>query len=248
MNYFLFILVALVGFSSNGLADQIQDKPFAVVELFSSEGCSSCPPADLLIRKLTAWARQNNEPVYPLIFHVDYWNYLGWDDVFSSSQFTHRQYAYAQVFKDQGVYTPQMIVNGRDAFVGSDQQRLQNDLNQELTIPAKVLLNISFTKLDKQIIVSYSAQGFLDGDMINFALVERGLSSQVTAGENAGRTLHHDNIVREFQSKPLTQGISQVEMPLDKISDITRSSVIVYVQNPQTMLIEAAKQLDLKNG
>src|SRR5207244_447517 len=95
-------------------AAQSQDKSFAVVELFSSEGCSSCPSADLLVSRLTTWARKNNRNVYPLIFHVDYWNNLGWRDVFSNQEFTQRQRNYAQIFKEQGVYTPQMIVNGSD--------------------------------------------------------------------------------------------------------------------------------------
>ena len=189
------------------LADQIQDGPFVVVELFSSEGCSSCPSADLLVSKLTAWARQNHEPVYPMIFHVDYWNNLGWRDVFSRAEFTQRQNNYAQIFKDQGVYTPQMIVNGSDAFVGSDQGQLQKDLNRELSMPASVILRISLIKRDDQIIVKYSSEGFSNGDVVNIALVERGLSTQVTAGENAGRTLHHDNVVREFQTRTLSQGI-----------------------------------------
>ena len=122
--------------------------PFVVVELFSSEGCSSCPSADLLVSKLTAWARQNNEPVYPLIFHVDYWNNLGWRDVFSRPEFTQRQTTYAHIFRDQGVYTPEMIVNGSDAFVGSDQEKLQKDLDRELSMPASVTLHISFVKQD----------------------------------------------------------------------------------------------------
>src|ERR1700733_10643146 len=107
MRHSLFILAALllVMTSRMASADQPQDGPFAVVELFSSEGCSSCPPADLLVSKLTAWARQNNEPVYPLIFHVDYWNSFGWRDVFSSNEYTQRQNNYAHIFKDQGVYT-----------------------------------------------------------------------------------------------------------------------------------------------
>src|ERR1700693_2797242 len=100
MRYFLLILVALVGPSSMGIAGQSQGGPFAVVELFSSEGCSSCPAADLLMSKLTAWARQNNEPVYTLIFHVDYWNGLGWRDTFSSHEFTQRQNDYGRIFKD----------------------------------------------------------------------------------------------------------------------------------------------------
>jgi len=248
MIYYLLLLVALIGFSPIVLADQGQDAPFVVVELFSSEGCSSCPSADLLVSKLTAWARQNNEPVYPLIFHVDYWNNLGWRDVFSSPAFTQRQNDYARVFKDQGVYTPEMIINGSDAFVGSNQQQLQKDLDSELSMPASVILHISLIKQESnQIIVKYSAEGFSDGDVINMALVERGLSTEVTAGENAGRTLHHDNVVREFQSIPLTKAASQIKIPLNKISDTTQASVIVYVQNPQTMLIEAAKQQDLEN-
>ena len=125
MRFFLSISLVLFLSPSLSLADTSKDASFAVVELFSSEGCSSCPAADLLVSKLTAWARQNNEPVYPLTFHVDYWNNLGWRDVFSRSEFTQRQAAYARIFKDQGMYTPQMIVNGSEAFVGSDQPRLQ---------------------------------------------------------------------------------------------------------------------------
>jgi len=245
MRRFLFILVASMGFSLAALADQFQDRPFVVVELFSSEGCSACPSADLLVGKLTAWARQNNKPIYPLIFHVDYWNNLGWRDVFSRSEFTQRQNNYAQIFKDQGLYTPQMVINGSDAFVGSDQTQLENALNRELSMAAGVILHIGLTKKDGQIIVKYSADGFSKGDVLNMALVERGLSTDVTAGENAGRTLHHDNVVREFQMIPLTKAVSQARMSLNRIADTSQASVIVYVQNPQTMLIEAARQEDV---
>jgi len=245
MRYFLLFFIFLTGFASAVLAQQAQDKPFVIVELFSSEGCSSCPPADLLISQLTAWARKNNEPVYPLIFHVDYWNYLGWRDVFSRAEFTQRQYAYSRIFPNQGVYTPQMIVNGSDAFVGSDQEHLQSDIDRELIKPAKIVLNISFTKQDKQIALNYKVEGFSKGDVINIALVERGLSTSVTEGENAGRVLHHDNIVREFQTIPLIQEDSQAEISLEKVSNMAQASVIVYVQDPRTMLIESAKQVDL---
>jgi hypothetical protein len=248
MRYSLFILLALISFSSIVSAEDSPNSPFVVVELFSSEGCSDCPAADLLVSKLTAWARENKEPIYPLIFHVDYWNNQGWRDVYSSHEFTQRQGEYARIFKDQGMYTPQMIVNGSDVFVGSNQAQLQKDMNRELTIPAPVALRINLTKQGGQVLVNYQVQGFNRGDIINFALVERGLSTEVTAGENAGRTLHHDNVVREFQSMRLKQAISQVTMPLNKISDTAQASVIVYVQNPQTLLIEGAQQVDLENG
>lgn len=247
MRVFLFLLVFWAGVPSVLLAGQFQDNPFVVVELFSSEGCSACPSADLLVSKLTAWARQNKEPVYPLIFHVDYWNDKGWRDVFSRQEFTQRQSNYAQIFKDQGVYTPEMIINGNDAFDGSNQAQLQKDLDHELTIPADVVLHASLKKQEGQVTVFYDCEGYSGGEVVNIALVERGLSTDVTAGENAGRTLHHDNVVREFKSLPLTDLKAQVTIPLNKISNAAQSSVIVYVQNPQTMLIEDAKQLDLGN-
>lgn len=247
MRYFIFILLALLVCTSSVQADQPQDRPFAVVELFSSEGCSSCPSADLLVSKVTAWARQNKKAVYPLIFHVDYWNNDGWRDVFSRQEFTQRQNSYAQIFKDQGMYTPQMIVNGSDSFVGSDQEKLQQALDRELSTPANVSLRINLVEKDNKVIVNYQAQGFSKNDSINFALVERGLSTDVTAGENAGRRLHHDNVVREFQSMRLKLADAQVEMPLNRISDISQASLIAFVQNPQTMLIEDAKQADLEN-
>lgn len=236
-----------MGFSGITLAGQSQGAPFAVVELFSSEGCSSCPSADFLVSKLTAWARQNKEPVYPVVFHVDYWNNLGWRDVFSREAFTQRQKEYARIFKTEGVYTPEIIVNGSDAFVGSDENHLQKTLDQELSIPAVVTLHISKIMQKGHLIVSYQTQGFFHGDVVNVALVERGLSTDVTAGENAGRTLHHNNVVREFRTVPLTASNATITIPLDKIFDSMQASVIVYVQNPATMLIEAAQQLDLES-
>ena len=233
-------------FSSFALAGQSDGRAFAVVELFSSEGCSACPSADLLVSKLTAWARQNKQPVYPLIFHVDYWNNLGWRDVFSREEFTQRQKNYARIFKTEGVYTPEIIINGSDAFVGSDQEHLQKSLDHELSIPASGDLRISTTQQQRSLTVSYEARGFLKGDVVNIALVERGLSTDVTAGENAGRTLHHDNVVREFRTLPITADGGQVKISLDKILDSAQASVIVYVQNPMTFLIEAAQEADLE--
>jgi len=243
----LFLFTVFMGFSGMALAGQSQGEPFAVVELFSSQGCSACPSADFLVSKLTAWARQNKEPVYPLVFHVDYWNNLGWRDVFSREAFTQRQKDYARIFKAEGVYSPEIIVNGSDAFVGSDEDRLQKTLDHELSIPAVVTLHISKIMQKGHLIVSYQTQGFFHGDVVNVALVERGLSTDVTAGENAGRTLHHNNVVREFRTVPLTASNAQITIPLDKIFDSMQASVIVYVQNPSTMLIEAAQQLDVES-
>src|ERR1700744_6104626 len=97
-------------------------KGFAVIELFTSEGCSSCPPADALVARVQK--ESNDKPVYILAFHVDYWNRLGWKDVFSSAEYSERQNQYARWLKLSSVYTPQIVVNGRTEFVGSEEANL----------------------------------------------------------------------------------------------------------------------------
>lgn len=248
----LAVVLVLAPYSAGGAqalhqegVGQAPQTPFAVVELFSSEGCSSCPAADLLISKLTAWARQNNKPVYPLIFHVDYWNGLGWRDVFSREAFTHRQSLYAHAFKEDQIFTPQIIVNGTDSIAGANQGELQSDLDHELSIPAPAALRLSLSRSANRLTVSAHCEGYTQGDVLNVAVVERGLSTDVTAGENAGRVLHHDNVVREFQTVKLVKADSRVEVPLDKISNPAQASVVAYIQNPGTMLIEAAGGQDL---
>src|SRR5579871_1462623 len=97
---------------------------FAVVELFTSEGCSSCPPADQLIARIQQ--EEKDQPVYILAFHVDYWDRLGWKDACSDHRYTQRQNQYASWFKLQSIYTPEIVVNGRDEFVGSQEKTLRS--------------------------------------------------------------------------------------------------------------------------
>ena len=95
-------------------------EPFAVVELFTSEGCSSCPPAEALLNQIHPRAAKSGQRIYTLAFHVDYWDRLGWKDPFSEAAYSQRQNSYANGFGEDRIYTPQMIVNGRGGFVGSD--------------------------------------------------------------------------------------------------------------------------------
>src|ERR1700730_2635559 len=101
---------------------------FAMVELFTSEGCSSCPPADEAVGRLNGW--KNN--VYVLSFHVDYWNYLGWKDIFSDPSYSKRQQDYGSVFHLSSIYTPQIIINGKVQFAGSDESRLRKEIEESL--------------------------------------------------------------------------------------------------------------------
>src|SRR5689334_14081460 len=102
-------------------------QPFALVELFTSEGCSSCPPADRVLARLAAEARASGRRIFPLSFHVDYWNGLGWRDPWSTRTFTERQRNYARALGWR-TYTPQMVINGAEHFVGSDERHARESI------------------------------------------------------------------------------------------------------------------------
>jgi hypothetical protein len=108
----------------------------AVVELFTSEGCSSCPPADDILVDIAREARQSKRAIYPLAFHVDYWDQLGWKDPFGSAAYSRRQDDYVAAFGGEGPYTPQMVVNGRVGFVGSRREQAQREIARALEQPA----------------------------------------------------------------------------------------------------------------
>ncbi|SPE43469.1 conserved exported hypothetical protein [Candidatus Sulfopaludibacter sp. SbA3] len=158
-----------------------------LVELFTSEGCSSCPPADRLLEQLDRQAIVLSE-------HVDYWNQLGWKDPFSSHAFTQRQEDYGRQLKTQGPYTPQMVVDGATEFLGSDSSRALQELSKAGQRP-KAAVHISRTPAGLQVEVAdapHSATVFL-------ALADNSASSQVAAGENNGRRLHHVAVVRSIR-------------------------------------------------
>ncbi len=164
-----------------------------LVELFTSEGCSSCPPADRLLARLAAEQPIQGALVVPLALHVDYWNRLGWADPFSSSAFTERQGAYAATFGNAGrVYTPQMVVDGRTEFVGSDERAARH------AIEAAARESRAFVRVvpDGAASVRVTVAGAAAGSDVVLAVVEDGLSSDVTRGENAGRTLAHTAVAR----------------------------------------------------
>ncbi len=222
------------------------NQPFAVVELFASEGCSSCPPADELLRRITEQARRDGKRVFPLSFQVDYWNELGWVDPFSSPRFTERERRYAKILGTRSVYTPQMIINGMNVFVGSDQNLAEKYINQYLEIPSLNTITLEIKKKGaRQIEVNYRCESLTPETVLNFALVERGFQNNVTAGENAGRLLRHDNVVLEFKTIPFTEKEGRIIFEKPNSDDPSRFSIIVYLQNPNDMKITAANSVDL---
>ena len=217
----------------------------AVVELFTSEGCSSCPPADRLLRTLVKEARSSDRPVYGLSFHVDYWNDLGWEDPYSKSAFSQRQRRYAEALGVR-VYTPQMVVNGTEALVGSRRSQVRSAIQSALSEAAPLDLQIQLTSDAAQSpAVCATVSNPPTDAVLRVALVERGLSQPVRSGENSGRTLRHTNVVRAFESAP-AKATRSFEFEAPSNLDPSRASIIVYAQDRTSMQVLGAARVDLR--
>lgn len=181
-----------------------QQKPVVVLELFTSQGCSSCPPADELLEEIKN--TYNSNEVIPLSYHVDYWDYIGWKDPFASKKFTQKQRVYGRKFYSSSIYTPQLVINGQQHLVGSDKvkilkrikQQLQNKKNENAIKIENVL------KKNNQVQFSYQIKGATKNKNIHFLLVLNEKTTHIKNGENRNRTLTNNNIVVTEQVQPIT--------------------------------------------
>ena len=178
-----------------------------LIELFTSEGCSSCPPADKLLTQLAQAAASQNVELIPMSEHVDYWNYIGWADPFSSADFSERQRLYAQALGAHGargdVYTPQMVVDGRLGFVGSNAAKAQDAIVQAAqTAKAQVRLTLMPDQTDtlRIHITDLPALSAPERADVLLAVTEDGLTSNVTRGENSGHRLPHTAVTRVLRA------------------------------------------------
>jgi hypothetical protein len=173
-----------------------------LVELFTSEGCSSCPPADVLLAKLQREQPVAGVEIVALSLHVDYWDHQGWKDPFSSKTFTARQQSYARIFGEDRVYTPQMVVDGREEFTGSDEARALRVIGQASSRP-RLPLTLDARAAAGSVKISIDLPPApADGEPVDVivALTEDGLTSVVRRGENGGRTLAHAAVTRKLQT------------------------------------------------
>jgi len=168
-----------------------------VVELFTSEGCSSCPPADALLSKLQQSGPVEGAEVLVLGEHVDYWNHLGWADRFSSAGFTQRQGEYARRFDLDASYTPQMVIDGHTELVGNDERGVRRQLALAAKSPKPAQVRLAWGN-HRELQVEIKATDAGD-EKVLLAVTEDGLSTQVGNGENGGRTLRHSGVVRELR-------------------------------------------------
>ncbi|MCI0624443.1 MAG: DUF1223 domain-containing protein [Acidobacteria bacterium] len=236
-----------------------QQPPSAVlVELFTSEGCSSCPPADALLARLETSQGIAEGEIVALKLHVDYWNRLGWTDRFSSPVFSQRQSEYAEVFEDGSVYTPQMVVDGTEGFVGSDERKARAAIERASKTPKariqlEALRRTSTGAEGVRLRVHIAGlPGVNPGDTpgVFLAVTETNLSSQVTRGENAGRRLVHTAVVRNLQmiARVEPQREFTTEFPVPVLNDwkVDDLRAVVFVQEQHSRHVLGAAQVRLQ--
>jgi hypothetical protein len=221
-----------------------------VVELFTSEGCSSCPPADALLGRLDREQPVPNADIIVLEEHVDYWENGGWHDRFSSSLFTDRQNNYAPRLKFDDPYTPQMVVDGSSQFLGSDPHKALHAIEQAAQTP-KISLALSNPTVDgRHIGCSVSAAspaGLPKGDLYA-AVVQPSASTDVRRGENGGRHLEHVGIVRSLQRvgkvQDLASGSLKLNLTAPADTSATNLRVVVFAQSSGQGPIQGAASID----
>jgi len=192
--WFILSLSALLG----GLL-YADDRTPVIVELFTAEGCSSCPPADQLLEKLERAQPVPEADIIVLGEHVDYWNELGWPDRFSSHLYTERQHDYAYAFALEDIYTPQMVVNGQAQFNGADAQRAIGEIRRAASAPHCLVSLLRKGSSDLALAVGGFPAGIKNVEIL-LAITEGSLASDVRKGENAGRRLTHTGVVRSLVS------------------------------------------------
>jgi hypothetical protein len=194
-------LIALLSASGLTRAQSTADRVPVIAELFTSEGCSSCPPADGLLEVLLQEQPIKGVYVIPLSEHVTYWDHQGWKDPFSAQQYTVRQQQYGLRFNIESIYTPQLVVDGARELVGSDKRAIERALADQAKTP-KPVLTVTATVADGSLNMAAAGPGLTaekDADLV-FAVTEDHLVIDVPRGENAKRTLKHSGVVRWLKS------------------------------------------------
>jgi hypothetical protein len=211
------------------------EKTAALVELYTSEGCNSCPPADRWLSSLGN--RYGADVVVPLALHVDYWDYIGWKDPYAKREFSQRQRRLSQLQRAAFVYTPQVLLQGADFRDWADPAFAET-LARLHARPARARLELEILRATSEALDVRVAAAVLDRGQgadsgLYVAAYENRLESRVTAGENSGRVLRHDHVALEWQG-PYGVGERNLRLPLLPKAKIGDSGVVAFVQNQRT--------------
>jgi hypothetical protein len=220
--------------------------PSVLIELFSSEGCSSCPIADDFLKELIAIADSTQSPVFCLDYHVDIWNRSGWVDKFSDSLFTQRQATYMKKTKQEALFTPMIFVNGTGALPGGAKKEVAKLINYHMKSPVKASLSTKagYVRQSNSIVLDYNVKGAIDSCNIVTVLAYKQVSSNITSGENAGKTLIHMHTAIKMQQAPIPiggKGTLGIELPANvPVNDLM---LISFVQHQGTWHVLATDEL-----
>ena len=238
----IFSVVFWIMLSGTTLAQQ----PFAVAELFTSEGCNTCPPAERLLSELKAEAEKNKQNIYFLEYHVDYWNRLGWKDPFSKNQFTLRQENYSRVLPGKELYTPQLVINGETELNGSDKKAAQEKIQKALGKKPATSITIESQQIRNDTLwVAYTVDKADKNSSIKIAITEDRLESKISRGENEGKKLVHDAVVRIFYSSQSAESKGSIPIPLKGFVPKKGMQLIALMQQKQTMKILGVSRIIL---
>jgi hypothetical protein len=254
---FLLFLAGIFSIFSASAAAQKKENQIAksktpvLVELFTSEGCSSCPPADKVLTRLEKEQPNADAETITLAFHVDYWNYLGWRDEFSSSLYSERQGGYGSHFNLDSNYTPQMVVDGQKQFVGSNFGNATNAI-AEAVKNEKAVVEVSAENAEKKTNFKVKITGVAkhDESYVWLAIAEDNISTSVRRGENSGRTLQHTSVVREMKLignlLPTADNFEiETAVPLPSNWNKKNLKAVVFVQGKSTKKVFALRRINL---
>lgn len=243
MNRWFKSLAALTFFAASFLSFAVQEvaagnsRPLTVVELFTSQGCSSCPPADAYLGDLAQL--DESEGILALSFHVDYWNNLGWKDPYSSADNTRRQRAYARYMDLRYVYTPQMVIQGALQATGSDRRTIQHQIKTARKMPR---VDVRLTRTGDSMQVTLAENGHPVTADVYMVVFDKEHTTKVKRGENRGKTITNRNVVRLVERIGAWDGgAAKMSSPLNRDGD----ACAVIVQSPKSGTILGAAKIIL---
>ncbi len=222
--------------------------PSVLIEMFSSEGCSSCPLADQFMQKIINLADSNDQPVYVLDYHVNIWDNSTWKDKNADSLWSNRQKVYMEKTGQPALYTPMLLINGHYNIAAGDKKEVGKTISTILSEPMEAALDLKADMLGEKdmINIKYRISGKMDSTQLVFVLAEREVESKVTGGENAGQTMVHHHVVRKLVSTDVKAYQGFYNFSVAAGTDLSKYILTVFVQHKRTWKVYAAGQIVFK--
>lgn len=225
--------------TSNGKMIPLDNQGIVVLELFTSQGCSSCPSADEKLKKVKLMYPKQ---VFALSYHVDYWNYIGWEDPFSNPAYTLKQRAYNIQFKNRSNYTPQLVVNGNEHFVGSDGIKLASKIKAYSALNTPNKIKLAGNRKSNSVAFDFEVLGNLEGRKLRAVLVLNERTTEIKRGENRNRVLENANIVvaEKYLDIFKNKGSNAIDIP-SLVNDTDALTLMIIAEGAELKITGAAK-------